>query len=114
MIRRPPRSTLFPYTTLFRSLPAVLDAFDPAFVLEPGQPVPAAGYLGFLGAVESDGAQWRPARRGDPLGLDGATIHAPSPGPPRGGCQTGLHGEPGGPLACYSSPRRPPRGGAGK
>src|SRR3712207_9334968 len=26
MIRRPPRSTLFPYTTLFRSLPDVLDA----------------------------------------------------------------------------------------
>src|SRR2546425_8708223 len=25
MIRRPPRSTLFPYTTLFRSSPAVLD-----------------------------------------------------------------------------------------
>src|SRR2546429_2272109 len=24
MIRRPPRSTLFPYTTLFRSVPAVL------------------------------------------------------------------------------------------
>src|SRR2546427_7333532 len=24
MIRRPPRSTLFPYTTLFRSLPVVL------------------------------------------------------------------------------------------
>src|SRR2546425_8334322 len=24
MIRRPPRSTLFPYTTLFRSLPAIL------------------------------------------------------------------------------------------
>src|SRR2546430_3261566 len=24
MIRRPPRSTLFPYTTLFRSLPTVL------------------------------------------------------------------------------------------
>src|SRR2546422_5064858 len=29
MIRRPPRSTLFPYTTLFRSLSAVeLDFFD--------------------------------------------------------------------------------------
>src|SRR2546426_8531590 len=27
MIRRPPRSTLFPYTTLFRSVEAVLD-FD--------------------------------------------------------------------------------------
>src|SRR5687767_15617152 len=25
MIRRPPRSTLFPYTTLFRSLPDVVD-----------------------------------------------------------------------------------------
>src|SRR3989449_6681534 len=25
MIRRPPRSTLFPYTTLFRSLPGILD-----------------------------------------------------------------------------------------
>src|SRR3989337_4022106 len=25
MIRRPPRSTLFPYTTLFRSSPTVLD-----------------------------------------------------------------------------------------
>src|SRR3712207_8364286 len=27
MIRRPPRSTLFPYTTLFRSLPFVFDKF---------------------------------------------------------------------------------------
>src|SRR3712207_8378897 len=25
MIRRPPRSTLFPYTTLFRSVPALVD-----------------------------------------------------------------------------------------
>src|SRR3712207_7409110 len=32
MIRRPPRSTLFPYTTLFRSNPALFTArrFDPA------------------------------------------------------------------------------------
>src|SRR3712207_8453703 len=28
MIRRPPRSTLFPYTTLFRSLAAVACSFD--------------------------------------------------------------------------------------
>src|SRR3712207_8757509 len=28
MIRRPPRSTLFPYTTLFRSLPLLLRAED--------------------------------------------------------------------------------------
>ena len=63
----------------FGGLPAVLDVFDPAFVLEPGQPVPDAGYLGFLGAVESDGAEWRPARRGDRLELDGVTIDVLSP-----------------------------------
>src|SRR2546430_6458634 len=28
MIRRPPRSTLFPYTTLFRSLPVLLSVTD--------------------------------------------------------------------------------------
>src|SRR5260370_27036258 len=28
MIRRPPRSTLFPYTTLFRSWEAAVEAFD--------------------------------------------------------------------------------------
>jgi len=63
----------------FGGLPAVLDAFDPAFVLEPGQPVPDAGYLGFLSAVESDGAVWRPARRGDRLELDGVTLEVLSP-----------------------------------
>src|SRR6202021_2793975 len=30
MIRRPPRSTLFPYTTLFRSLPPLARSFAPA------------------------------------------------------------------------------------
>src|SRR3989475_2838668 len=29
MIRRPPRSTLFPYTTLFRSLAALTDRVEP-------------------------------------------------------------------------------------
>src|SRR2546426_9035380 len=29
MIRRPPRSTLFPYTTLFRSVPVALSAQKP-------------------------------------------------------------------------------------
>jgi competence protein ComEC len=63
----------------YGGLPAVLDAFDPAVVMEPGQPVPDAGYLGFLGAVESDGAEWRPARRGDRLELDGVRIEVVSP-----------------------------------
>src|SRR3712207_7335615 len=31
MIRRPPRSTLFPYTTLFRSKAASYDAFEEAW-----------------------------------------------------------------------------------
>src|SRR5260370_15596292 len=33
MIRRPPRSTLFPYTTLFRSCYPVLDEFHQPFVV---------------------------------------------------------------------------------
>src|SRR3712207_7254382 len=39
MIRRPPRSTLFPYTTLFRSSGGLLDAVDAAlpFALTEGQ-----------------------------------------------------------------------------
>src|SRR2546425_5950138 len=46
MIRRPPRSTLFPYTTLFRSLPlpltvkilAVADAFETLQMATPVRP----------------------------------------------------------------------------
>src|SRR3712207_7014741 len=34
MIRRPPRSTLFPYTTLFRSFRAVLEATFPIRLYE--------------------------------------------------------------------------------
>src|SRR2546430_10363941 len=36
MIRRPPRSTLFPYTTLFRSQPESVPAGVPALTLEGG------------------------------------------------------------------------------
>jgi competence protein ComEC len=77
----------------FGGLPAVLDAFDPAFVLEPGQPVPDAGYLDFLSAVESDGADWRPARRGDRLELDGVTIEVLSPDSAWAGSQTDINEE---------------------
>src|SRR3712207_4816337 len=35
MIRRPPRSTLFPYTTLFRSFPALLLAIALAAIFRP-------------------------------------------------------------------------------
>src|SRR5258706_6793743 len=36
MIRRPPRSTLFPYTTLFRSSQPANDSFANAYVLPGG------------------------------------------------------------------------------
>src|SRR5258705_10178383 len=35
MIRRPPRSTLFPYTTLFRSTVIALDSTQPVHVTSP-------------------------------------------------------------------------------
>src|SRR2546422_7937398 len=53
MIRRPPRSTLFPYTTLFRSLPgirAIIDRLKTKGTLSPEQLVD--GCLDLLGPVE--------------------------------------------------------------
>src|SRR5690554_7620595 len=44
MIRRPPRSTLFPYTTLFRSA----DGWATSAQL-PGVRIPAAPFLGTIG-----------------------------------------------------------------
>src|SRR2546426_6904262 len=41
MIRRPPRSTLFPYTTLFRSVPAGIEQARKAVAVEIDQPVGA-------------------------------------------------------------------------
>src|SRR3989442_15988658 len=44
MIRRPPRSTLFPYTTLFRSLASVLDELELVLLdvaHSPGEVTPA-------------------------------------------------------------------------
>src|SRR3712207_6981499 len=42
MIRRPPRSTLFPYTTLFRSHPRVVQRVAEAAADRPHRPVPGA------------------------------------------------------------------------
>src|SRR5438132_6769616 len=46
MIRRPPRSTLFPYTTLFRSirLGRKVEAYDLAWFEEPVVPEDVDGY----------------------------------------------------------------------
>src|SRR2546430_11600083 len=49
MIRRPPRSTLFPYTTLFRSS-LVLMAWADLLAAAPRW-IEVAGLLGFMGVV---------------------------------------------------------------
>src|SRR3712207_7825395 len=55
MIRRPPRSTLFPYTTLFRSAVAVgVGALDPP-VLAEGEGVHRAGAARLGGDRVADG-----------------------------------------------------------
>src|SRR2546430_5684316 len=74
MIRRPPRSTLFPYTTLFRSHPGRPDVPDLAaqgaarqrrdrLLRDP----PARGHpvLARAGAVGEEGRRARPARRSE-------------------------------------------------
>src|SRR5207247_1369747 len=60
-------------------LPAVVDAFHPALVLEPGEPLGRPLYLEFLAAVEAAGSRWHPARRGDRIELDRVTLEVLSP-----------------------------------
>src|SRR5258707_5823789 len=54
MIRRPPRSTLFPYTTLFRSL--FVASHDDLAGAQPGLPeIVGLGDLAFMGQVHPAG-----------------------------------------------------------
>src|SRR3712207_8522392 len=64
MIRRPPRSTLFPYTTLFRSMGFSLRAFEQ--LPEPVESVlqhPPVGLGPFVDVVEAARAGAAPADR---------------------------------------------------
>ena len=54
MIRRPPRSTLFPYTTLFRSTVPTESAIATADGVEGGQG--AAGNAATIGLISGDGS----------------------------------------------------------
>src|SRR2546430_5849791 len=58
MIRRPPRSTLFPYTTLFRSASAHTAARPalraPRYYRDPGRDPGAEGIAASVGAVEDE------------------------------------------------------------
>src|SRR2546426_1566796 len=49
MIRRPPRSTLFPYTTLFRSHHHATTGIDPEVLLHRGQGRKGRGFPGGRG-----------------------------------------------------------------
>src|SRR2546430_12367609 len=56
MIRRPPRSTLFPYTTLFRSLPDAVDSASglPIYSLYGGTPLSRRAALDSLDVLLVD------------------------------------------------------------
>src|SRR3712207_8192316 len=72
MIRRPPRSTLFPYTTLFRSLWAPGHPVLSELRLEvPGE----AGWTERVGLRELRWTGGRPRLNGAPLRLRGASLH---------------------------------------
>src|SRR2546427_59865 len=82
MIRRPPRSTLFPYTTLFRSLAAVVAVAEGAVGVEGHAPVGRVAELGggegvALGVrVVGEDAGGRAVEHGDraALGHGGAVV----------------------------------------
>src|SRR3712207_7078469 len=77
MIRRPPRSTLFPYTTLFRSQDgvaaaqhvalgdAVDDLLDRRAVEDPALPLAVAGVVGELHGVHRPHLDAQPLQRED-------------------------------------------------
>jgi competence protein ComEC len=60
-------------------LPAVVEAFDPELVLEPGEPLGRPLYLEFLAGVEASGARWHAARAGDRVQVDGVVLEVLSP-----------------------------------
>ena len=60
-------------------LPAVVEAFPPELVLEPGEPLGRPLYLEFLAGVEASGAQWHGARAGDRVEVDSVVLEVLSP-----------------------------------
>src|SRR2546427_1541810 len=52
MIRRPPRSTLFPYTTLFRSGGEIADRKGPEDILDSSRFKRVTLFLGFSASIE--------------------------------------------------------------
>src|SRR3712207_8592947 len=73
MIRRPPRSTLFPYTTLFRSGPEGGRGTDVANVSIRGLEFPYPGYLANI--VRQVALRFEPPNRNAPLQADRSEEH---------------------------------------
>jgi competence protein ComEC len=55
-------------------VPALLDRFPVGVVIEPGGPVPDAGYAAFLSVLDRDGIAWHPAHSGERFTLDGVEV----------------------------------------
>ncbi len=55
-------------------VPSVLDRFEAAVVLEPGERVADPLYYGFLDALAADGTRWHAARRDERFVLDGVSF----------------------------------------
>src|SRR2546429_8990442 len=105
MIRRPPRSTLFPYTTLFRSRPR-----EPRLEL-PEQHVVHQGRLAGPRHTRhrGEGAQWN-ARVDVPEVVQAGAFHL-EPAPRRAARRRHPHTPPSPPgLSRERPPRPPPRG----
>src|SRR5256885_3524463 len=79
MIRRPPRSTLFPYTTLFRS--PIDDAFMDSFIMVRPTGQPFNEKIGAWTAAEMAHAtnHWRQQFRGEPRRSEEHTSELQSP-----------------------------------
>src|SRR3712207_8623568 len=74
MIRRPPRSTLFPYTTLFRSDPDRLPVAHPGRVLrDPDRPLEVLPRDGLVGEL-TDAVARLPDRKSTRLNSSHANI----------------------------------------
>ncbi|HXY68794.1 MAG TPA: ComEC/Rec2 family competence protein [Gemmatimonadales bacterium] len=55
-------------------LPALVRAFRPELVLEPGLPLATTLYRRFLAAAAEAGSRWHPARAGDSVAVDGVVL----------------------------------------
>jgi competence protein ComEC len=61
-------------------VPAVLERLPAALVLDPGQAVATPLYQAYLGTIDRTGAEWRAARAGDLLVIDGVRVAVLHPG----------------------------------